>query len=64
MRALLLDVCGRDNLSREVKPFAEEVETLGGESVVVPLPRELGLEESTGGERLASLDDLYRSASC
>ena len=38
MRALLLDVCSRDDLGGEVKPFAEEVETLRGEGVVVPLP--------------------------
>ena len=38
MRALLLDVCGWDDLGGEVEPFAEEVETLRGEGVVVPLP--------------------------
>lgn len=36
--SLLLDVGSRDNLSRKVKPFAEVIETLGGESVVVVLP--------------------------
>lgn len=55
--ALLLDVGGRDNLSGEVKPFAKVVETLGGQGVVVVLPRELGLDIATGGEGLASLDD-------
>ena len=58
MRALLLDVGLGNDLGWEVEPFAEVVETLGGEGVVVPLPRELGLEVTTGGERLASLDDL------
>lgn len=58
MRALLLNVRLRDDLGGKVEPFAEVVETLGGEGVVVPLPGELGLEEAAGGERLASLDDL------
>ena len=57
MRSLLLDVGGRDNLSGEVKPFAEVVETLRGQGVVVPLPGELGLDVAAGGERLARLDD-------
>jgi hypothetical protein len=38
MAALLLDVGGRDDLSGQVQPFAQVVETLGGESVVVVLP--------------------------
>lgn len=58
MAALLLDVGLRNNLSWEVEPFAEVVETLGGEGVVVPLPGELGLEVAARGKRLASLDDL------
>jgi hypothetical protein len=37
-RALLLDVGLRNDLSGEVEPFAEVVETLGGEGVVVVLP--------------------------
>jgi hypothetical protein len=57
MRSLLLDVGCWNNLSGEVEPFAEVVETLWGESVVVVLPRELSLDVSTGGQRLASLDD-------
>lgn len=57
MRALLLDVGGGNNLGGEVKPFAEVVETLGGQGVVVVLPRELGLDIAAGGEGLASLDD-------
>jgi hypothetical protein len=59
VRALLLDVGRRDNLSWQVKPFAEVVETFGGQGVVVVLPRELGLEVTARGERLASLDDLF-----
>lgn len=58
VRPLLLDVGGRDNLSGEVEPLAEVVETLGGEGVVVVLPRELGLDVAAGGQRLASLDDI------
>ena len=50
MRALLLDVRLGHDLSRKVEPFAEVVETLGGEGVVVVLPREAGLEVSTGGQ--------------
>jgi hypothetical protein len=39
----------------------EVVQTLGGEGVVVPLPRELGLDESLGGQGLHGLDDLQVS---
>jgi hypothetical protein len=38
MRSLLLDVRSWDNLGGQVKPFAEVVETLRSESVVVVLP--------------------------
>lgn len=76
MRALLLDVSGRDDLSGEVQPFTEVVKTLaivrivfsflcdkgetnlGGEGVVVVLPRELGLDVAAGVERLAGLDHV------
>lgn len=58
MGSLLLDVRSGDNLSGEVKPFSEVVETLGGESVVVVLPGELGLDVAAGGERLAGLDNV------
>lgn len=58
MGALLLDVRLGDDLSRQVEPLAEVVETLGGEGVVVVLPREAGLQVAAGGERLASLDDV------
>lgn len=57
MRALLLDVGSWNNLSGEMEPLAEIVETLWGESVVVVLPRELGLDKSTGSKGLASLDN-------
>lgn len=53
MRALLLDVRLGHDLSGEVEPFAEIVETLGGEGVVVVLPGEAGLEVAAGGQRLA-----------
>lgn len=58
MRALLLDVRGWDDLRGQVEPFAEVVESLGGEGVVVPLPGELGLEVAARREGLACLDDL------
>lgn len=64
MAALLLDVGLWNNLSWEMEPLAEVVETLGSESVVVPLPGELGLEIATGCERLASLDDLFIVSYC
>lgn len=57
MRSLLLDVGGRDNLSGQMEPLAEVVETLGGQGVVVVLPRELSLDIAAGGKRLARLDD-------
>lgn len=55
----LLNVGGWDNLGGEMQPFAEVVETFAGQGVVVVLPRELGLEESAGGQGLAGLDDLF-----
>lgn len=60
MGTLLLDVGGGDNLSGEVEPLAEVVKTLGGEGVVVVLPRELGLDEAAGVQRLQSLNDLWK----
>jgi hypothetical protein len=57
VRPLLLDVGGRDNLGGEVQPLPEVVETLGGQGVVVVLPRELGLDVAARGQRLARLDD-------
>lgn len=58
VRALLLDVGLGDDLGWEMEPLAEVVEALGGEGVVVPLPRELGLEVAARGKGLAGLDDL------
>lgn len=58
MAALLLDVCSRDNFSWEVEPLAEVRKALFGQSVVVILPAELGLDVAARGERLACLDDL------
>ena len=49
-------MCLGHDLSREVEPFTEVVETLRCKGVVVPLPRELSLEVAPGGERLAGLD--------
>lgn len=57
MRALLLNVCRGDDLGGEVKPLPEVVNTLGGQGVVVVLPRESGLDIATGVEGLAGLDD-------
>lgn len=54
---MLLDVGSRNDLSGEVKPFAQVVETLGGQGVVVVLPRELGLDVAAGVEGLKSLDN-------
>ena len=59
MRTLLLDVGGGHDLSGEMEPFAEVVETLGGEGVVVVLPREAGLDVAAGVEGLEGLDDLF-----
>ena len=58
MGSLLLDMCCRDDLGGQVKPFAQVVEAFGGQSVVVVLPGELGLEIAARGKGLASLDDL------
>ena len=46
------------NLRREVQELAEVGETLVGEGVVVPLPRELGLDVALGSEGLHRLDDF------
>lgn len=47
-----------NNLGRNVEVFSEVGESLIGEGVVVPLPRELGLDESLGSEGLHGLDDF------
>lgn len=57
VRSLLLDVGSGNDLSGEVKPLAEVVETLGGQGVVVVLPRELSLDIAARVERLHSLDN-------
>lgn len=38
VRSLLLDVCGGNNLGREMEPFTEVIQTLGSETVVIVLP--------------------------
>lgn len=48
----------RNDLRREVEELSEVGETLVGEGVVVPLPRELGLDVALGGQGLHGLDDL------
>jgi hypothetical protein len=58
MRTLLLDVRSWDNLGWEMEPLAEVIEPLRSEGVVVVLPRELGLDVSTGCKRLACLDNV------
>lgn len=55
---LLLDVGSRHDLGGQVKPLSEVVETLGGQGVVVPLPRELSLDVAAAGQGLQSLDDI------
>lgn len=44
-----------------MKPFSEVVETFGRESVVIPLPGELGFEVAAGGQGLAGFDHLDKS---
>ena len=58
MRALLLNVRRGHDLGWQVQPFAEVVQALRGEGVVVVLPGELGLDVAAGGERLAGLDHV------
>lgn len=48
----------RNDLRREVEELSEVGETLVGEGVVVPLPRELGLDVALRGQGLHGLDDL------
>lgn len=38
--------------------FTEIINTLISESIVIPLPRELSLDETLGGQRLHDLDDF------
>ena len=39
-------------------PFTEVFDTLGGDSVVIVLPRELGLDETLGCQTLEGLDNF------
>ena len=41
-----------------MEPFSKIVKSLGGQGIIVPLPRELGLEVATGSKRLACFDHL------
>jgi len=58
MAGLLLDVGSWDNLGWEMEPLAEVVNSGVGQSVVVVLPSELGLDISPGVEGLECLDDI------
>jgi capsular polysaccharide biosynthesis protein len=58
VRALLLDVSRRNDLSREMQPFAEVLEAFRRQGVIVVLPGESGLEEAARGQGLAGFDDL------
>lgn len=57
MAGLLLDVGSGDNLIWEMEPLAEVVNSGVGQSVVVVLPGELGLDVSSRVEGLEGLDD-------
>ena len=50
--------CLGQGQSRADAPFAEVLNTLGSEDVVVPLPRELGLHKALGSKALHGLDNL------
>jgi hypothetical protein len=39
-------------------PFTEVFNTFGGKDIVIPLPRELCLDETFGSQALHGLDDL------
>jgi len=47
-----------NNTAGKTQPVSEVLNTRVGESVVVVLPRESGLNEALGGQRLKSLDDV------
>ena len=49
---------GGDSVGRNVEVFTEVVNSLVGEEIVVPLPRELVLDEASGLERLHNLDNV------
>ena len=57
---MLLDVGSWHDFGWKMQPFAKVVEALGCQSIVVPLPRELGLDIAPRGKRLTGLDDLER----
>lgn len=48
----------RDDLVGEVQPLPEIFNTFRSQNVVIPLPRELGLNEAPGGQALHGLDNL------
>lgn len=39
-------------------PFTEVFNTLGGQNIIIPLPRELGLDQTLGGKALHGLDNF------
>jgi hypothetical protein len=45
-------------VNKDDAPLAEVLDTLGREHVVVPLPREAGLDEALGSQALHGLDNL------
>ncbi len=51
-------VGGGNDTVGETQPVSKVLNTRVGESVVVVLPRESGLNEALGGQRLKSLDDV------
>jgi hypothetical protein len=51
-------VSSGDNTAGKTQPVSEVLNTRVGESVVVVLPRESGLNVALGGQRLKSLDDV------
>jgi len=57
MGGLLLDVGSWDNLSWEMEPLAEVVNSGISQGIVVVLPGKLGLDVSSGVEGLEGLDD-------
>ena len=58
MAGLLLDVGSWNDLSWEVEPFTEIVNSGIGQGVVIVLPGELSLDVFSGVEGLESLDDI------
>ena len=47
-----------EDAGRVYEPFTEVFYAFWGEDVVVPLPRELSLDETLGSQRLHNLDDF------